>query len=358
MHLQSSFQTLAKAFVRKSIQKDTLQSILYNNITQGITSTFSRPLWFMHNENIEGKITSSMNLMKGDKMFKNISKPFYFPNTIKTVKHQKKQHNNFFTFSNTNKENQTMGFVRKKQIGVLPFSIEQKFFNSSFEILGTAQARFGSSNGKSFITVQITGTIVQEAESDFMNFVDRMMGVTAEKWQLYLTDLKIMSARAFWVLINFAKAVKKRGVRVEIVEINPFILELMRGHRVCRHFNFNQGKTHPSNDIKYFERTKYKRSIAMMKSIFALFFVVTVSVGLHTHYNVSASPDKKNIKLAAFSPKMSGTSVSAQQPLQQEQAAFLTEFGLGSKARRNSNGNNKENDGKMRPILKTHKTAN
>jgi anti-anti-sigma regulatory factor len=304
MYSRSNFPTLAKHSTDKSYQNDSLQGMLFNNVTHGITSIFNRPLWFLHNKYNEKKITSPINSSEVNK-----------------------------------KEDQVMKTIQKKPDGILPFSIEQTFTNKSFEILGSAKAKFGNNNGKSLITVQITGKIIDEAETDFCNFIHRVLRIRAEKWQLYLKDLKMMSSKAFWVFIRFARTVKKRGVRIEIIGINPFILDLMRGQRVCRHFHFKHRRRFLLKHLKFAEHKQFKKRAGMMKSILALFLVVIVGVGLNTIHLI---PHKAHLKQAAFSFKIFGFMTPLQQTLKQEQAVATTEFELESKAPRNPGENKKK----------------
>lgn len=97
--------------------------------------------------------------------------------------------------------------------------------------------------------MQLSGIILLEAEKDFSAFIKKIDEFSADIWQLRLKDLKIMSSKAFWSLVKLARKIKQYGAELEIIDINPILLELLLEHRVCKHFKIKIRKENVFNEF-------------------------------------------------------------------------------------------------------------
>ena len=132
--------------------------------------------------------------------------------------------------------------IDTEERSLLLFTLEQSFPSDASEHVGQAIAQVGFSKGTSIVSLQLSGSIMLDAEKDFAAFVNKMRDITAELWQLHLKDLKTLSSKAFWSLIKLARRIKRYGGELEIIDINPTLLELLLEHRVCNHFRIKLRK--------------------------------------------------------------------------------------------------------------------
>lgn len=139
--------------------------------------------------------------------------------------------------TSTNHMGKKMLQSKKRTVQSMPFhSIRKVFTKASLEYLGHASAQFRHDARVSVGNVRLSGRIIVDAEPEFLHFVDMLKKQRVKILRLNLKDLKIMSFTAFWGFIKFVKSAKRRGAIVEIIGVNPIILDLLNGHGVTKYF--------------------------------------------------------------------------------------------------------------------------
>lgn len=96
-------------------------------------------------------------------------------------------------------------------------------------------------NGYS-VDFEVHGAILSDNADEFCRFVEELRDYPGQAWRLNLQNLKILSSRGFQALVKLAKAVQKRGQKVEITGIDPIVYYLMRENRLDKYFEFGRDR--------------------------------------------------------------------------------------------------------------------